>query len=704
MMKVLKLLSPFSVAGLAVLGGLLVVGGFTAFGESVPVRRVLFDFDGGFQIKDVAARDIQLSLTGSKSDRRLRLASGHKIDWPGITLKPKREFWDGSRYQHVSFEITNLGKTGFELGLRIDDPKKNFTVMNFIAPGDSRTIRATLYPTSFRFSKPLALHGMHAAPGQSTVDASQIKEIILFLRQPKSDHLFSIDNVRFETPMRAMDPEKFMPFIDEFGQFIHDAWPGKTHTVADFAKHLKAEEKDLEAHPGPANFDRFGGWLNGPKLASSKFFRTEKLDGKWWLVNPDGRLFWSHGIDAVSFRFGGSGIEHREEYFRDLPKKGDRLASFYGRSSWGMNFYHNKTPYRTYNFQAANLDRKYGKEWTVKFADKAHRRLRSWGLNTLASWSDDYICEQRRTPYVGFVHIEKGPVLMGAEKMWTQFHDVFDSGFREKLAHGIDACAHAIGDPWCMGFYIDNELYWGSETDLAVWTLQGPGNQAAKQVFIDDLQAKYGTVKRLNAVWGSSYKDWREVSQSTRSPNVNKARADLEVFSRKTAEVYFRTVKEELAKRAPDQLYLGCRFIWDNPGAVRAASRFCDVVSFNRYTYGIEHLRLPEGEDKPIVIGEFHFGAMDRGLFHPTKVPARDQQHRAECYKNFVRSALRNPAVVGTHWFQYISEPTAGRGDGENYQTGFVDVCDTPYAETVAAAREIGNELYGYRAIRGWRQ
>ena len=45
---------------------------------------------------------------------------------------------------------------------------------------------------------------------------------------------------------------------------------------------------------------------------------------------------------------------------------------------------------------------------------------------------------------------------------------------------------------------------------------------------------------------------------------------------------------------------------------------------------------------------------------------------------------LGNPLIVGTHWFQYGDQATTGRGDGENYQIGFVDVCDTPYAETIA--------------------
>jgi hypothetical protein len=63
-----------------------------------------------------------------------------------------------------------------------------------------------------------------------------------------------------------------------------------------------------------------------------------------------------------------------------------------------------------------------------------------------------------------------------------------------------------------------------------------------------------------------------------------------------------------------------------------------------------------------------------------------------------VLSALRHPQFVGCHWFQYCDEPATGRAwDEENYQIGFVDVADTPYAETIAASREVGDELYQER-------
>jgi agarase len=82
-------------------------------------------------------------------------------------------------------------------------------------------------------------------------------------------------------------------------------------------------------------------------------------------------------------------------------------------------------------------------------------------------------------------------------------------------------------------------------------------------------------------------------------------------------------------------------------------------------------------------------------MFHTGLVPVADQEARARAYKEYVQGALRHRQFVGCHWFQYKDEPVTGRVyDEENYQIGFVDVADTPYAETVRACREVGEELY----------
>ncbi len=72
-------------------------------------------------------------------------------------------------------------------------------------------------------------------------------------------------------------------------------------------------------------------------------------------------------------------------------------------------------------------------------------------------------------------------------------------------------------------------------------------------------------------------------------------------------------------------------------------------------------------------------------------------RNKAQAYTDYVRGALKNQYVVGVHWFQYKDQPTTGRGDGENYQIGFVDICDTPYQETIDASRSAAYGLYAYR-------
>lgn len=64
----------------------------------------------------------------------------------------------------------------------------------------------------------------------------------------------------------------------------------------------------------------------------------------------------------------------------------------------------------------------------------------------------------------------------------------------------------------------------------------------------------------------------------------------------------------------------------------------------------------------------------------------------------YIASALRHPNIVGAHWHQSGEQPTTGRFDSENLQNGLLDVCDTPYPETIAGVREVGYGLYELRS------
>ncbi len=685
---------------LVIISSILINGNVAMSASRQDQSLVLFDFNRAFDVGSVIINDAKVTLS---EDGALRVETGHKSQWPGITLKAPAGIWDLSKYEYVSIDIKNQGTKPVTVSCRVDNPgadgRENCVSDNIkLNPNAAGTLVVRLFPTPWRLSEPVELIGMRGAPVHSgKVDPANIIQLLLFVTKPDIDHVFDIKNIRTGGRIEILDVKTFFPFIDEFGQYIHKGWPGKTHSLEELIAHGKAEQKDLAAHSGPDDRNKYGGWTAGPRLKVTGFFRVEKYKGKWWLVDPQGRLFWSHGIDCVRSA-NATPITDREHYYRNLPESNSQFAKYYGGGSWAPHgYYKDHSPYKTYDFSQANFLRKYGTDWENIFAEVTHRRLNSWGINTIANWSDSSIYLMRKTPYVCTISYSSKR-LEGSQGYWGKFYDVFDPSFRQALRERLALeKGRAIDDPWCIGYFVHNEIAWGDEVSLAAAALVSPADQPAKKVFIDDLKAKYGTVERLNDAWGTKHASWRALLQSQEAPDKKKAWTDLTAFYTKTAETYFETIRDELKKVAPNQLYMGCRFAWVNDRAARAAAKFCDIVSFNRYSYSVAEHHLPDNIDMPMIIGEFHFGALDRGMFHTGLRKTTDQQDRADKYKSYVQGALRNPYIVGTHWFQYKDQATTGRGDGENYQIGFIDICDKPYPEIVRACREVGYDLYEYR-------
>jgi hypothetical protein len=526
----------------------------------------------------------------------------------------------------------------------------------------------------------------------------------VFLHKPQQDQTFRLGNIRARghqspEPWRSLDPDKFFPMIDRFGQFIHGNWPGKTVSQAALRTAGEQEQEELAAHPGPTAWNQYGGWAKGPQLKATGFFYPTKLDGKWWLVDPEGRLFWSHGVDCVGYSQGTTPISDREFYFTELPEEDSPLAVFYSHASWAPHgYYQGKGRYRTFCFSGANLYRKYGEAWRSKAAEMIHRRLRSWSMNTIANWSDATVYSMRKTPYVVSAGSHGAKSIEGSSGYWGKFPDPFDASFEASLNRRLRGEAdRSANDPWCIGYFVDNELGWGDELSLAKAALQSPPEQAAKQAFLADLKQKYHTIDALNTAWEVDHDSWQALAECRDAPDEDKAKEDLAQFYSKIAEKYFQQCREAVKRVAPRNLYLGCRFAWVNDRGARAAAKYCDVIGYNLYRDSVTDFKLPSGVDMPVVVGEFHFGALDRGMFHTGLRPTNSQQDRAQAYRDYVTGALRHPSMVGTHWFQYGDQATTGRGDGENYQIGLVDICDRPYPETIQAVREIGNAMYELR-------
>ena len=262
------------------------------------------------------AADAGVELTDCRTNVQggaLRLDIGHRDDWPGLTVHAPEPAgrWDLSAYSRIVFEAHNVGTNSVKIYCRVDnvgsDGKKGSrTESESIGPGGHGTVSVEL--GGGRPEGVAALPGMRGQPwGKEShgVDPARVSKVMLFLNKPGEDHAFEIGPIRAEGERTGAgvpfdDPAKFFPFIDTFGQYRHRDWPGKTHSEEELRARAAAEAKELAANPGPAGWDAWGGWKAGPQLEAGGFFRTTKYAGRWWLVDPDGRLFWSHGVDCVA--------------------------------------------------------------------------------------------------------------------------------------------------------------------------------------------------------------------------------------------------------------------------------------------------------------------------------------------------------------------------------------------------------------------
>jgi hypothetical protein len=665
---------------------------------------------------------------------------GHKLrvviapeGQPALIFKPAPGVWDWSQTSKLVIPVDNLGDEPLTLALRIEgEPGRSLRGKVAIAPHSAGDLTIWIDAPSPRAMGMIAGPSPAAAglePGTlpvtatwGSIDASRITSVRLGIGRPAASQPLNVGPLRVEPPSGA-DKYAYDGIVDGFGQFRPVDWPEKVSSVEMLRARDAEEAHDLAQWRVEApKRDRFGGLEGAGSWRATGFFRTEQRDGRWWLVTPEGNPFFSIGMDSAA-PSGATYVEGREFMFRDLPARDGELAAHWSEqddrrglgTQEGRLFDHG----RAFDFHTANLERKFGSDWRIRWREETALRLQAWGFNTIGNWGDPDLWKMHRLPYTVPINPQgEFAKVSSGSNWWGPMPDPFDPRFAaaaDKMAG--DAAARFRGDPYLIGYFVDNELSWGQggskdpreRFSIAIGALAAGPESPAKSAFLAQLVETYHEPERLGQAWGiplSSWDDLRRAGFALPQESLNNPAliGDLAAFGRSFAEAYFRTVAEALRRHDPDHLYLGSRFAWQTPEAVEACARWCDVVSFNIYKRSI----APDRDEwarfhalgKPALIGEFHFGSADRGLFWEGLVGAGSETERGPAYTRYLLAVADNPDFVGAHWFKYSDEPLTGRTlDGENGHLGFVTVADLPYKDLVAAAREANEAV-----LRGLRR
>jgi hypothetical protein len=111
--------------------------------------------------------------------------------------------------------------------------------------------------------------------------------------------------------------------VDRFGQTTRKEFPGKVANESDLAADVAGEAAYWASYDVPAT-DRFGGQPGSAEklgLKGTGFFRVEKKDGRWLLINPDGNLTFHLGICVFGYAPGDemTYVNERRGIYEWLP-------------------------------------------------------------------------------------------------------------------------------------------------------------------------------------------------------------------------------------------------------------------------------------------------------------------------------------------------------------------------------------------------
>lgn len=395
-----------------------------------------------------------------------------------------------------------------------------------------------------------------------------------------------------------------------------------------------------------AGLSRFGG-LASHKQKATGFFHTAKLDGRWWLVDPEGCLFLHRGVTSVSM-----------------------LRTPGAQSAWQQNF-------------------KSEHDW----AEQTTGLLREHGFNGLGAWTDTERMSAVQPP---LAHTRIWNFMSGyGRKRGGTYQKpghtgypgdcifIFDPEFEAFCEDHARQLAADKNDPWMLGHFSDNELPLraGALKNYLGLPATDPGHQAA----LAWLRARHGENATV-----------RDIKPE-----------DSPAFLEFMVERYFRIVSRAIKRHDPNHLYLGARFHGSDlrmPGIFRAAGKHVDVVSVNYYrawTPDPERLAMWARESgKPVIITEWYAKGADSGLANTGGAGwlVKTQRDRGLFYENFTLGLLQSKDCIGWHWFKYIdNDPADTRADPSNRDAnkGILNNRYQPYAPLLDSMKRINQRAYG---------
>jgi hypothetical protein len=386
------------------------------------------------------------------------------------------------------------------------------------------------------------------------------------------------------------------------------------------------------------------------KVKATGFFRTELIDGRWWVVDPEGYLNICRAVNniqqgrgtvskkASDLKFGNSSTTWMTKTMEYLNKIG-----FYGAGSWSVN---------------------------DEIISNPRQKTNPMAYTIILNWMSGY---------------GKGRIVQQSGHMGypNDCIFVFEKGFAEYCDNKAKALAVNKNDKNLFGYFTDNELPFKDFVLTGYLKLgqQEPKNEnylAAKKWLVDNNYTE---------------KDAEE-------KEVQKK------FLGYVGKTYFSIVYKALKKYDPNHMSLGPRVDKEDARAndyfMKAIGPYVDILAINYYrewtprndfmtTWGTNL-------NKPFMVTEFYTKGEDSGLANTSGAGwiVRTQLERGYEYQNYTLALLESKYCVGWHWFKYMDNDPSMPGEPSNIDgnKGLVKIDYEPYTPMTEKMKELNLNAY----------
>ena len=365
-------------------------------------------------------------------------------------------------------------------------------------------------------------------------------------------------------------------------------------------------------------------------------FYTKKMDGRWWVIDPEGYPVHIHGVNHMNY-----------SYQNGSPYQKEQMLKVYGSAE--------------------------------KWAIAATRWLRENYHINVASARDAIVetVEDSISYIVSAVGVAKYANKNKAQLKGTPFQIVYNNTlpvFNPDWVDFVDAENKALIESYknknhILGYTTDNEIVY-SETLLTQYLNLDPSNPFN----VYSYATAWNWYKNITGVENPRVED---IEKYSKQMNI-----DLqELFQSFIYDRYLSVLSATIKKYDPDALYFGTRSLTGtakDEWYLRTVSYWCDIYCFNCYNYweidADVLYNIEKWMDIPFLVTEFYAKGMDAESPTGGSYPNTDgagwvvatQQQRGEYYQNFCLRLLECKSSIGWMYFQYIDNDPHVNPDASN--------------------------------------